>query len=57
MVDIAVFERDEHLIADLREAGWRLSRTEAGEARIVCMPHVTRPMLTSFIEDFDRLAR
>ena len=44
------------LIDDLREAGWRLSRTEAGEARIVCMPHVTRSMLVEFLDDVDRLA-
>ncbi len=57
VLPIVAVDLPEDLIADLREAGWRLSRTEAGEARIVCMPHVTRPMLTSFIEDFDRLAR
>jgi tyrosine decarboxylase/aspartate 1-decarboxylase len=44
------------LIADLREAGWRISRTEAGEGRVVCMPHVTRPMLEAFLADVDRLA-
>ncbi|CAI48688.1 aspartate 1-decarboxylase [Natronomonas pharaonis DSM 2160] len=44
------------LVADLRERGWRLSRTEADEARIVCMPHVTRSMLEEFLTDLDRLA-
>jgi tyrosine decarboxylase/aspartate 1-decarboxylase len=44
------------LIGELRDEGWRLSRTEAGEARIVCMPHVTRPVLTEFLADVDRLA-
>ena len=44
------------LIDDLREVGWRLSRTEAGEARVVCMPHVTRPMLDAFLADVDRLS-
>jgi tyrosine decarboxylase/aspartate 1-decarboxylase len=39
----------------LRERGWRLARTEAGETRIVCMPHVTRSMLESFLADLDRI--
>ncbi|GAB3018683.1 tyrosine decarboxylase MfnA [Natronobiforma cellulositropha] len=40
----------------LREEGWRISRTGAGELRVVCMPHVTREMLESFLADLDRLA-
>ncbi|QLC33817.1 tyrosine decarboxylase MfnA [Halarchaeum sp. CBA1220] len=36
-----------------REEGWRLSRTGSGEARIVCMPHVTREMLRAFLETLD----
>ncbi|WP_178916283.1 tyrosine decarboxylase MfnA [Natronomonas gomsonensis] len=44
------------LVADLRERGWRISRTEADEARVVCMPHVTRPMLQEFLTDIDELA-
>ncbi|WP_265110384.1 tyrosine decarboxylase MfnA [Halosolutus halophilus] len=39
----------------LRDRGWRISRTGTGELRIVCMPHVTREMLASFIGDLDRL--
>ena len=39
----------------LRDRGWRISRTATGELRIVCMPHVTREMLASFIGDLDRL--
>ncbi|WP_255169793.1 tyrosine decarboxylase MfnA [Natrononativus amylolyticus] len=39
----------------LREEGWRISRTAAGELRIVCMPHVTRASLESFVVDLDRL--
>ena len=35
----------------LRTDGWRLSRTSNGELRIVCMPHVTRSMLESFVSD------
>ncbi|SEH12563.1 tyrosine decarboxylase / aspartate 1-decarboxylase [Natronorubrum sediminis] len=41
----------------LREEGWRISRTARGELRVVCMPHVTREMLASFLEDLDRLER
>ena len=44
----AVFDR-------LRGAGWRVSRTGAGELRVVCMPHVERAMLESFVADLDRL--
>ncbi|RKD95406.1 tyrosine decarboxylase MfnA [Halopiger aswanensis] len=39
----------------LRAKGWRISRTATDELRIVCMPHVTREMLASFISDLDRL--
>ncbi|WP_436347477.1 tyrosine decarboxylase MfnA [Natronorubrum sp. FCH18a] len=39
----------------LRAKGWRISRTGTGELRVVCMPHVTREMLASFIGDLDRL--
>ena len=46
----------DRLFEALREAGWRLSRTGAGELRIVCMPHVTRTTLEEFVADLDRLA-
>ncbi|MFC5970678.1 tyrosine decarboxylase MfnA [Halomarina salina] len=39
----------------LREAGWRLSKTGSGEARVVVMPHVTRDALSSVLSDLDRL--
>ncbi|MDF9745732.1 tyrosine decarboxylase MfnA [Natrinema salsiterrestre] len=39
----------------LRANGWRISRTATGELRVVCMPHVSREMLASFIGDLDRL--
>jgi len=39
----------------LREAGWRISRTATGELRIVCMSHVTRGALESFLADLDRI--
>jgi len=38
---------------ELRERGWRVSKTGAGEMRVVCMPHVTRSMLRSFVADLD----
>ncbi len=40
----------------LRADGWRISRTASGELRVVCMPHVTRDTLQSFIDDIDRLS-
>jgi tyrosine decarboxylase/aspartate 1-decarboxylase len=39
----------------LREEGWRISRTAGGDLRIVCMPHVNRETLQSFVADVDRL--
>jgi len=38
---------------ELRSRGWRVSKTGAGEMRVVCMPHVTRSMLRSFVADLD----
>ncbi len=46
----------EPLFEALREEGWRISRTGDGELRVVCMPHVTREMLESFVANVDRLA-
>ncbi|MFB6124660.1 MAG: tyrosine decarboxylase MfnA [Halanaeroarchaeum sp.] len=43
----------ESTFAALKEAGWRISRTAAGELRIVMMPHVERSMLESFLADLD----
>ena len=39
----------------LRERGWRVSPTGAGELRVVCMPHVTRQMLRTFVDDLDKV--
>ncbi|MFC7098473.1 tyrosine decarboxylase MfnA [Halobaculum marinum] len=39
----------------VRERGWRLSRTGAGEARVVVMPHVSRESLSAFLADLDDL--
>ena len=52
---IVIIDLPHDLVTDLRDEGWRLSRTEAGEARVVCMPHVTRSILEAFLEDLDRL--
>jgi tyrosine decarboxylase/aspartate 1-decarboxylase len=41
------------LVEELRERGWRVAKTEAGELRVVCMPHVSRSMLRSFVADLD----
>jgi len=41
----------------LRDAGWRISRTGDDELRVVCMPHVTREMLESFVADVDAVRR
>jgi tyrosine decarboxylase/aspartate 1-decarboxylase len=42
-------------IEALQAEGWRVSPTATGELRIVCMPHVTREMLKTFIADLDSL--
>jgi tyrosine decarboxylase/aspartate 1-decarboxylase len=42
---------DEAAFESLRDRGWRVSRTSDGELRVVCMPHVTREMLSSFVAD------
>ncbi|WP_418284332.1 tyrosine decarboxylase MfnA [Halorubrum sp. DTA46] len=52
LVAAAVPERE---FDALREAGWKVSRTGAGELRVVCMPHVTREALRQFVADLDRI--
>ena len=41
------------MTAELRERHWRVATTGDGEIRVVCMPHVTRSMLRSFVADLD----
>ncbi len=41
------------MTSELRDRGWRVSKTGAGEMRVVLMPHVTRSMLRSFVADLD----
>ncbi len=51
---IVAVELPELVFSALRSRGWRLSRTQTGETRVVCMPHVTREQLASFLADIDR---
>ena len=44
---------DERAFESLRDRGWRVSRTSDDELRVVCMPHVTREMLSSFVADVE----
>jgi tyrosine decarboxylase/aspartate 1-decarboxylase len=46
-------ELSDDRFAALRDRGWRISRTAAGELRVVCMPHVTRETLRAFLSDLD----
>jgi len=57
VLPLVAVDLPDDLFASLREAGWRLSRTEAGELRVVCMPHVDRETLTAFLADLDARAR
>jgi tyrosine decarboxylase/aspartate 1-decarboxylase len=34
---------------------WRLSRTRRGHLRVVCMPHVSRSVVESFLSDMEEL--
>ncbi|XVH30606.1 tyrosine decarboxylase MfnA [Haloferacaceae archaeon DSL9] len=42
------------LFESLRDGGWRISRTAAGDLRVVCMPHVSRESLRAFLDAIDR---
>jgi len=44
---------DRRTVDAVCDRGWRLARTAGGWARIVLMPHVTRPILRRFLEDLD----
>ncbi|MFB6117087.1 tyrosine decarboxylase MfnA [Halosegnis sp.] len=43
-------------VAPLRERGWRLARTEHGEAQVVVGPHVTRERLQALLADLEAVA-
>ncbi|AZH24652.1 tyrosine decarboxylase MfnA [Haloplanus aerogenes] len=53
VLPLVAVDLPEPLFDALTERGWRLARTARGELRIVCMPHVTREMLTAFVRDLD----
>ena len=57
VVDVALpivaADLGEGVVEALRDRGWRLARTDAGLARVVIMPHVTRATLQTFLEAFD----
>ena len=46
-------EFSESTVTTLRERGWRIATTRSGEVRVVCLPHVTRSVLRSFVADLD----
>lgn len=50
---LVVADVSERTFTALRDHGWRISRTRADELRIVCMPHVTREQLSTFLDDVD----
>ena len=41
------------VVEALREDGWRIAQTSSDELRIVCMPHVMRSALESFVADLE----
>jgi tyrosine decarboxylase/aspartate 1-decarboxylase len=47
---------DPSTVEALRDREWRISRTAGGTARVVLMPHVTRPMLERFLDDLDAVS-
>jgi len=53
VLPLVAVDLPESLFDALAECGWRLARTARGELRIVCMPHVTREMLITFVDDLD----
>lgn len=55
VLPIVSVEIDTAVYAGLRDRGWRVSQTSAGELRVVVMPHVTRDRLEAFLEDVDVL--
>lgn len=52
---IVAVDLPKRIFEALTAEGWRLSRTAAGETRLVMMPHVTRAMLESFVADIDEV--
>ncbi len=52
---LVAFDLSQATFEAVRDRGWRLSRTGAGETRVVVMPHVTRESLSAFLDDLDDL--
>jgi len=57
VLPLVAVDLPEDLFSSLRADGWRLSRTGAGELRVVCMPHVDRDVLSTFLDAVDRMTR
>lgn len=53
VLPIVSFDLPASVADNLRDRGWRISTTTAGEVRIVMMPHVTRSQLAAFLTDLD----
>ncbi|WP_132057038.1 tyrosine decarboxylase MfnA [Halorussus amylolyticus] len=53
VLPIVAADIPETTVEALQAEGWRVSPTGDGELRVVCMPHVTREMLESFVADLD----
>ncbi|MFB6131898.1 MAG: tyrosine decarboxylase MfnA [Halanaeroarchaeum sp.] len=52
---IVAVDLPESRFETLTDEGWRISRTAAGELRVVVMPHVRRETLSNFLADLDRI--
>ncbi|NOZ82786.1 MAG: tyrosine decarboxylase MfnA [Euryarchaeota archaeon] len=56
-MNILVFEHPEvDAVVELRRRGWAVSRTRAGEARVVLMPHVKREHVEELVEVLREIA-
>lgn len=53
VLPIVAADIPQQLITVVQREGWRVSPTGTGELRLVCMPHVTREMLASFVDALD----
>ena len=52
---IVAVDLPDPVFSSLTDRDWRISRTAAGELRVVMMPHVDRSMLETFLADVDRV--
>ena len=51
---LVTWEPEPGLFETLRSEGWKIARTRSGAIRLVMMPHVTKPILRSFLAAIDR---